>query len=58
MLLAQRPMLRNSPVEIHTDIAADLWLDSYPGPLGQVLGNLSPMRCCMAMKIWIKATWP
>ncbi len=40
VLLAHRPMLRNSPVEIRTEISADLWLDSYPGPLGQVLGNL------------------
>lgn len=40
VLLAHRPMLRNSRVEIHTDIATDLLLDSYPGPLGQVLGNL------------------
>lgn len=40
VLLAHRPMLRNSRVEISTDVPADLWLDSYPGPLGQVLGNL------------------
>lgn len=40
VLLAHRPMLRNHRVEIHTDIPPDLWLDSYPGPLGQVLGNL------------------
>ncbi len=40
VLLAHRPMLRNSHVDIHTDVPADLWLDSYPGPLGQVLGNL------------------
>jgi signal transduction histidine kinase len=26
--------------EIVSDIPADIWLDSYPGPLGQVLSNL------------------
>ncbi len=40
VLLAHRPMLRNSLVEIRTDVPADLRLDSYPGPLGQVIGNL------------------
>ena len=40
VLLAHRPMLRNAALVVHVDIPADLWLDSYPGPLGQVLGNL------------------
>ena len=33
-------MLRGSRVEIRTDVASGIWFDSYPGPLGQVLGNL------------------
>jgi signal transduction histidine kinase len=40
VLLAHRPMLRGGRVEVQTEIPGDLWLDSYPGPLGQVLGNL------------------
>ena len=39
-MLAHRPMLRNARVEIRTDVPTDLRLDSYPGPLGQVIGNL------------------
>ena len=40
VMLAHRPMLRNARVEIRTDVPTDLRLDSYPGPLGQVIGNL------------------
>lgn len=38
--LAMRPTLRKTPVQLHTEIAPALTLDSYPGPLGQVLMNL------------------
>jgi len=40
VLLAHRPMLRKSPIEIRVDVPEGIRLDSYPGPLGQVLGNL------------------
>lgn len=35
-----RPNVRRHPVRIEMDIAADLVLDSFPGPLGQVVINL------------------
>lgn len=38
--LALHPMLKKTPFVVETEIAPDLWLDSYPGPLGQVLTNL------------------
>lgn len=34
------PMLKRSPVAVVLEIEPDLLLDSYPGPLGQVLVNL------------------
>jgi PAS domain S-box-containing protein len=40
VLLAHRPMLRKSPIQVAADIPASIRLDSFPGPLGQVLGNL------------------
>jgi len=40
VLLAHRPMLKRSPIRIATDVPASIRLDSLPGPLGQVLGNL------------------
>jgi len=40
VLLAHRPMLKRSPIEIRVDVPEGIRLDSYPGPLGQVLGNL------------------
>jgi len=40
VLLAHRPMLRKSPIQVNGDVPEGLRLDSYPGPLGQVLGNL------------------
>jgi PAS domain S-box-containing protein len=39
-LLALQPMLKQTPYQVTTEIAPDLWLDSYPGPFGQVLVNL------------------
>jgi len=38
--LALKPRLRRSPATLEISIAADLRLDSFPGPLGQVLMNL------------------
>jgi len=40
VLLALSPTLRRSAVTLATEVPADLRLDSYPGPLGQVLMNL------------------
>lgn len=40
MLVAMRPTLSRSTHRVETCIPDDLALDSYPGPLGQVLGNL------------------
>lgn len=40
ILLTMQPTLRRTPCRVETRIAAGLALDSYPGPLGQVLTNL------------------
>ena len=37
VLLALSPTLRRSPVQLHEQVPPGLVLDSYPGPLGQVL---------------------
>ncbi|MCX9157054.1 PAS domain S-box protein [Niveibacterium sp. 24ML] len=39
-LLMLRPSLRMTPYTVETSIEVDVVLDSYPGPLGQVLTNL------------------
>lgn len=40
VLLAMKPTLRYSRVVVQDDIADGLVLDSYPGPLGQIVMNL------------------
>jgi len=40
VLLTHRPMLKASRVKIESDTPPDIELDSFPGALGQVLGNL------------------
>lgn len=40
ILLTLNPSIRKSGCTVTTEIAQDLELDSYPGPLGQVLTNL------------------
>jgi PAS domain S-box-containing protein len=40
ILVTLNPVLRKSACSVTTGIAPELWLDSYPGPLGQVLTNL------------------
>lgn len=40
ILLTLHPVLKRTPFEVKTNIAADAELDSYPGALGQVLTNL------------------
>lgn len=34
------PRFKHTPIRLHLDIDPELQLDSYPGPLGQVLANL------------------
>lgn len=40
IVLTLSPALRKSPYRIETAVPAEIRLDSYPGPLGQVLTNL------------------
>ena len=40
ILLTLRPSFRHSPFEVSAEIPDGIRLDSYPGPLGQVLSNL------------------
>ena len=39
-LLTLAPTLKHQPYQIHCQIPAGIRLDSYPGPLGQILSNL------------------
>lgn len=40
LALSLRISVARRPVTVELDIAPDLWMDSYPGPLSQVLSNL------------------
>ncbi len=40
VLLAHHPIFRKTAVVVTSDVPEGIRLDSYPGPLGQVLGNL------------------
>lgn len=40
VLNALRPMLRPTPIELKVLLDKDIWMDSYPGPLGQVIVSL------------------
>jgi len=40
VLLTLAPTVRRTPHTVRTDIPADIRLQSYPGPFGQVLTNL------------------
>lgn len=40
VLLSHRPTLRTHRIELRVEVPEGLALDGYPGPLGQVLGNL------------------
>jgi signal transduction histidine kinase len=40
VLLSYRAMLRAARIDVRVDVPEGIQLDSYPGPLGQVLGNL------------------
>lgn len=40
VMLTLSPTFRNKPWQVHTEIPPGIRMDSYPGPLGQVLTNL------------------
>jgi PAS domain S-box-containing protein len=40
VLLAHHPIFKKTAVAVTSDVPEGIRLDSYPGPLGQVLGNL------------------
>ncbi len=40
VLSTLRPYIKNSPIQLELDLAKDIRMDSYPGPLGQVITNL------------------
>ncbi|MBV8621220.1 MAG: hypothetical protein JOY84_20340 [Curvibacter sp.] len=40
IVITLRPSFSRTPYRISVDVVDGLWLDSYPGPLGQVLTNL------------------
>jgi len=40
ILLTLQPQIRRTPFVVEVAVPSDIWLDSYPGPLGQVLSNL------------------
>ena len=39
LLDTARPMYKKTPYALHCDLAPGLYMDSYPGPLGQILTN-------------------
>lgn len=40
IVMTMRPSFKHQPHRLDTKVAANLTLDSYPGPLGQILSNL------------------
>jgi PAS domain S-box-containing protein len=40
IVLTMQPIFRKTPFVVRTNIQIDIWMDSYPGPFGQVLTNL------------------
>ncbi len=40
ILLTLHPTLKKTPFSVEVDVPEGLWLESFPGPLGQVLVNL------------------
>ncbi len=40
ILLALQPTLKKQPLTLTREIDNEIWLDSYPGPLGQIITNL------------------
>ncbi|MDO6386547.1 MULTISPECIES: sensor histidine kinase [unclassified Uliginosibacterium] len=41
ILSTLRPMFKHKPIELRVDLAPGIAMDSYPGPLGQVISNLT-----------------
>lgn len=60
MQLTLSPRFKHEPFQLHTEIVEDLKLDSFPGPLGQVLANLEMNALLHAFEgrsngnIWLK----
>ncbi|GAB2901636.1 hypothetical protein GCM10027046_33350 [Uliginosibacterium flavum] len=56
-----RPMLRFKPIELLSELPAGIMMDSYPGPLGQIVSNLVQNALLHGLddtrtgKVWIKA---
>lgn len=40
IVITMRPTLKKTPYQIEYDIPGEIQMDSYPGPLGQVISNL------------------
>ncbi|MFT0533354.1 PAS domain-containing protein [Castellaniella hirudinis] len=40
VIMAMQPAVRKTPIQLTSDVPPGLMMDSYPGPLGQVLMNL------------------
>ena len=40
VVMTLSPLMKHKPIELRLDLPKDLWLDSYPGELGQALTNL------------------
>ncbi|MDP5240102.1 ATP-binding protein [Uliginosibacterium sp. 31-16] len=59
--LALSPNFKHASIQLHTETAENIELDSYPGPLGQVLANLQLNALTHAFEgrdsgnIWLKA---
>ncbi|MGC3962538.1 MAG: PAS domain S-box protein [Rhodocyclaceae bacterium] len=40
VVLTMQPMFRKTPYGVEVNVESDIWLDSFPGPFGQVISNL------------------
>ena len=60
-LLTLQPMLKRTPFQVHVEVGSDIAMDSYPGPLGQVLTNLVQNAVVHAFEgrdhgqVWVRA---
>ena len=60
-LLTLQPMLKRTPFQVHVEVESDISMDSYPGPLGQVLTNLVQNAVVHAFdgrdhgQVWVRA---
>ncbi|MBS1209042.1 MAG: domain S-box protein [Proteobacteria bacterium] len=59
-----RPMLRFKPVELILSLPTGIQMDSYPGPLGQIISNLVQNAVLHGLdarpsgKVWVEASAP